>query len=44
MGRAVANAFFLADRVTGPKYPSVFSLSEGVGEGDMTIGVAGMFE
>jgi len=41
-------AFFLADRVTGPKYPScddsLVLLSEGVGDGDMTLGVAGIAE
>lgn len=36
--------FFFADLVTGPKYPSCdFSrASDGVGEGEMTLGVAGM--
>ena len=37
-------AFFLADLVTGPKYPSceLSRVSEGVGEGEMTLGVAGI--
>jgi hypothetical protein len=37
-------AFFFADLVTGPKYPSceLSRLSDGVGEGEMTLGVAGM--
>jgi len=37
-------AFFFADLVTGPKYPSCeLSLaSEGVGEGEITLGVPGM--
>jgi hypothetical protein len=37
-------AFFFADLVTGPKYPScgLSRVSEGVGEGEMTLGVAGM--
>jgi hypothetical protein len=37
-------AFFFADLVTGPKYPSceLSRASEGVGEGEMTLGVAGM--
>lgn len=37
-------AFFFADLVTGPKYPSceLSRDSEGVGEGEMTLGVAGM--
>jgi len=30
------------ERVTGPKYPSLPLLSEGVGEGDITRGVLGM--
>lgn len=29
------------DRVSGPKYPSLLFLSDGVGEGDITRGVAG---
>jgi hypothetical protein len=39
-----AAAFFFADLVTGPKYPSCeFSrASEGVGEGEITLGVPGM--
>jgi hypothetical protein len=34
---------FLADLVVGPKYPSCNSsfTSEGVGDGEMTLGVAG---
>jgi hypothetical protein len=34
----------LADLVTGPKYPSCDAsfVSEGVGEGEMTLGVAGI--
>lgn len=37
------SAFFFADLVVGPKYPSCVSLvSEGVGEGEMTLGVAGI--
>jgi hypothetical protein len=38
-----ASSFFLADLVTGPKYPSCDAslVSEGVGEGDMTLGVPG---
>lgn len=40
---AAALCFFLADLVIGPKYPSCDSrVSEGVGEGLMTLGVAGM--
>jgi hypothetical protein len=37
-------AFFFADLVTGPKYPSceLSRTSEGVGEGEMTLGVAGI--
>ena len=37
-------AFFLADLVTGPKYPSceLSRVSEGVGEGEITLGVAGI--
>jgi hypothetical protein len=37
-------AFFFADLVTGPKYPSceLSRDSEGVGEGEMTLGVAGI--
>lgn len=30
------------DLVIGPKYPSLEVVSVGVGEGDMTLGVAGM--
>lgn len=39
------NPLFLADLVTGPKYPSCEDsrLSDGVGEGEMTLGVAGTF-
>ncbi len=39
-----AAAFFFADLVTGPKYPSceLSRVSEGVGEGEITLGVAGM--
>jgi hypothetical protein len=39
-----AAAFFFADLVTGPKYPSceLSRVSDGVGEGEMTLGVAGM--
>jgi hypothetical protein len=35
--------FFLAERVVGPKYSSCASSinSEGVGEGEMILGVAG---
>ena len=32
-----------ADRVTGPKYPSSLLVSEGVGEGDITRGVCGIW-
>lgn len=32
----------LAERVTGPKYPSFALVSEGVGEGDITRGVWGI--
>jgi hypothetical protein len=37
-------AFFFADLVTGPKYPSceVSLVSDGVGEGEITLGVAGI--
>lgn len=37
-------AFFLADLVTGPKYPSCAAslVSEGVGDGEITLGVAGI--
>lgn len=42
----VCNAapFFLADRVTGPKYPSLVEslASDGVGDGEITLGVAGI--
>lgn len=31
-----------SDLVMGPKYPSLEVVSEGVGEGDMTLGVAGI--
>ncbi len=36
--------FFLADLVTGPKYPSsdASRVSDGVGEGEITLGVAGI--
>jgi hypothetical protein len=38
IGSCCAAAFFLADLVMGPMYPSCFSLlSEGVGEGEMTV-------
>jgi hypothetical protein len=39
-----AAAFFFADLVTGPKYPSceLSRASEGVGEGEITLGVPGM--
>lgn len=44
IGASDAACFFRADLVTGPKYPSceVSRLSEGVGEGEMTLGVAGI--
>ena len=32
------------DLVIGPKYPSLDEISVGVGEGEMTLGVAGMGE
>lgn len=36
-------SFFLADLVIGPKYPSCVSrVSDGVGEGEMTLGVPGI--
>jgi hypothetical protein len=37
--------FFADERVTGPKYPSwaPSRLSEGVGEGEITLGVAGIW-
>jgi hypothetical protein len=41
IGCGVAALFFFADLVTGPKYPSC-EASEGVGEGEMTLGVAGI--
>lgn len=43
IGSGVPAFFFLADRVTGPKYPSCDAsrASEGVGEGEITLGVAG---
>jgi hypothetical protein len=43
IGSGVADFFFFADLVTGPKYPSCDDsrASEGVGEGEMTLGVAG---
>jgi len=47
IGAWEATCFFFADRVTGPKYPScdVSFVSDGVGEGEITLGVAGiMFE
>lgn len=37
-----AAAFFFADLVTGPKYPSCARRSDGVGEGEMTLGVPGI--
>ena len=44
IGCGVAAFFFFADLVTGPKYPSCEAsrASEGVGEGEMTLGVAGI--
>jgi hypothetical protein len=44
IGAGVDAAFFFADRVTGPKYPScdVSRDSEGVGDGEITLGVAGI--
>jgi hypothetical protein len=44
MGSGVDAAFFFADRVTGPKYPScdLSRDSDGVGDGEITRGVAGM--
>jgi len=44
IGASETACFFLADLVTGPKYPSCDAsrLSEGVGEGEITLGVAGM--
>jgi len=41
-GAGVAIRFRAADLVTGPKYDSRSSISEGVGLGEMTRGVAGM--
>jgi hypothetical protein len=41
-GAGVASRLRAADRVTGPKYDSRSSISEGVGLGEMTRGVAGM--
>lgn len=41
-GAGVASRFRAADLVTGPKYDSRSSTSEGVGLGEMTRGVAGM--
>ena len=43
MPSSIGKAFFFADLVTGPKYPStdLSRVSEGVGEGEMTLGVAG---
>jgi hypothetical protein len=43
IGSGVAAFFFFADLVTGPKYPSCEAsrASEGVGEGEITLGVAG---
>lgn len=43
IGSGVVACFFFADLVTGPKYPSdeLSRGSEGVGEGEMTLGVAG---
>jgi hypothetical protein len=44
IGVWAATLFFLADLVMGPKYPFCDSsfTSEGVGEGEMTLGVAGI--
>lgn len=44
IGACDATLFFLADLVIGPEYSSWKSslLSEGVGEGEMTLGMAGM--
>ena len=38
-GDVTSRCLRLAERVTGPKYPSFPLVSEGVGEGDMTRGV-----
>jgi hypothetical protein len=38
-GDVTTRCLRLAERVTGPKYPSFPLVSEGVGEGDMTRGV-----
>jgi len=44
IGVSAAAFFFFADLVTGPKYPSCDDsrASEGVGEGEITLGVAGI--
>lgn len=44
IGTRETAAFFLADLVTGPKYPSFDDslVSEGVGDGEITLGVAGI--
>jgi hypothetical protein len=44
IGTCDAILFFLADLVTGPEYPPCDSsfLSEGVGEGEITLGIAGI--
>lgn len=41
-GGEVTRAARDRDLVIGPKYPSLEVVSEGVGEGDMTLGVAGI--
>lgn len=45
IGSCDAAAFFLADLVIGPKYPSFDAslVSEGVGEGEITLGVPGIW-
>lgn len=44
MGSVCADNLFLADLVIGPKYSPLWDNSDGVGEGDMTRGVAGISE
>lgn len=41
-GGEVTRAARERDLVIGPKYPSLEGVSEGVGDGDMTLGVAGI--